>query len=163
MRVEPEPEEISDLGDALDSQLRVHDHDEAPSTLLKSGIDEETLSIVNDAIGEEISWTQKTTAAVRHSVLGYKGEVPQVLDTSTDAHLLVSGNGYYGDTILSMVAAERYPRMVTLFLDHGARINSRNDQARTPLMEVALWTRTGSIVILLARGADQEMEDRKGC
>lgn len=43
------------------------------------------------------------------------------------------------DTVLSMVAAERYPRMVILFLDHGARINSRNDQGRTPLMEAALW------------------------
>ncbi len=57
MGVEPEPEEISDLVDVLDSQLRVHDDDEAPSTLLESGIEEETLSIVNDATGEEISWT----------------------------------------------------------------------------------------------------------
>lgn len=54
--VEPEPEEISDLADGLDSQLRVHDDDdEAPSTLLESGTEEETLSIVNDATGEEIS------------------------------------------------------------------------------------------------------------
>ena len=162
--VEPEPEEISDLSDALDSQLRVHDDDEAPSTLLESGTEEETLSIANDATGEEISWTQKTiTAAVSHSVLGHEGEVRQVLYTSTDAHLLVSGKGYYGDTVLSMVAAERYPRMVTLFLDHGARINSRNDQGRTPLMEAALWGRAGNVMILLARGADQEMKDRKGC
>ena len=28
--VEPEPEEISDLADALDSQLRVHNDDEVP-------------------------------------------------------------------------------------------------------------------------------------
>ena len=53
--VEPEPEEISDLADALDSQLRVHDYDEAPSTLPECGTEEETLSIVNDAAGEEIS------------------------------------------------------------------------------------------------------------
>lgn len=62
-----------------------------------------------------------------------------------------------------MVAAERYPRMVTLFLNHGARINSRNDQGRTSLMEAALWGRAGNVMILLARGADQEMKDRKGC
>ena len=53
--VEPEAEEISDLADALDSQLRVHDDDEALSTLLESGTEEETLSMVNDAPGEEIS------------------------------------------------------------------------------------------------------------
>ena len=164
MGVEPEPEEISDLADALDSQLRVHDDDEAPSTLLESGTEEETLSIVNDATGEEISWAQKTiTAAVSHSVLGHEGAVRQVLYASTDAHLLASGKGYYGDTVLSMVAVERYPRMVTLFLDHGARINSRNDQGRTLLMEAALWGRAGNVMILLARGADQEMKDRKGC
>lgn len=123
--VEPEPDEISDLADALDSQLRVHDDDEAPSTLLESGTEEETLSIVNDATGEEISWTQKTiTAAVSHSVLGHEGEVRQVLYTSTDARLLVSDKGYHGDTVLSIVVAERYPRMVTLFLDHGARIRA---------------------------------------
>ena len=53
--VEREPEEISDLADALDSQLRVHNYDEAPSTFPESGTEEETLSIVNDAAGEEIS------------------------------------------------------------------------------------------------------------
>ena len=106
----------------------MHDDDEAHSTQLKSGTEEEIRSIVNDARGEEISWTQKTlTAAKSHSVLGHEGEVRQVLFTSTNAHLLVFGKGYYGDTILSMVAAERYSQMVTLFLDHGARTNSRND------------------------------------
>lgn len=53
--VEPEAGEISGLADALDSQTRVNDDDEAPSTLLESGTEEETLSIVNDATGEEIS------------------------------------------------------------------------------------------------------------
>ena len=78
-------------------------------------------------------------------------------------HLLVSGKGYYEDMILSMMAAERYLRMVTLFLDYSTRINSGNNQGRTPLMEAALWGRVGNIIILLARGADQEMKDRKGC
>lgn len=142
----------------------MYDVDEAHSTLLESGTGEETLSIANDAISEEIPWTQKTiTAAVSHSALGYEEEVRQVLYIITDAHLLVSDKGYYGDTILSMVATKRYPRMVTLFLDHSARINSRYDQGRTPLMEAALWGRTGNVMILLARGADQEINDRKGC
>ena len=76
-----------------------------------------------------------------HSDLCLEGEVRQVLNTSTDPHLLVSGKGYYGVTVLSMVAGERHLRMVTLFLDHGACIDSRNDQGRTPLIEVALWGR----------------------
>ena len=62
-----------------------------------------------------------------------------------------------------MVAAERYPWMVTLFLDHGARINNRNDQGRNPLMEAVFWGRAENIMILLAGGADQKMKDRKGC
>ena len=87
----------------------MHDNYEAPSTLLESGTEEEILSIVNDATGEQISWTLKTiTAAVTHSVLDYEGEVQQVLYTSTDAHLLVSGKGYYGETVLFIVAAESY-------------------------------------------------------
>ena len=142
----------------------MHDDDKAPSTLLKSGTEEETLLIINNTTGKEISWAQKTiTAVVSYSILGHKGEVRQVLYTSTDAYLLVSGKGYCRDTVLSMVAAERYPRMVTLFLDHGARINSRNDQGRTLFMEAALWGRAGNVMILLARGSDQEMKDRKGC
>ena len=52
---EPEPEEISDLADTLGPQLRVHDNDEAPSTLPESVTEEEIFSIVNDAAGEEIS------------------------------------------------------------------------------------------------------------
>ena len=62
-----------------------------------------------------------------HSVIGHEGEVRQVLHTFTDAYLLVSCKGYCGDRVLPMVAAERYPRMVTLFLDHVAQIDSCND------------------------------------
>jgi len=51
------------------------------------------------------------------------------------------GKDGYGDTVLSMVAAERHPRMVTSFLYHGAQINSNKDKGRTPLMEAALWSR----------------------
>lgn len=51
---------------------------------------------MNDVTGEEISWIQKTiTAAVSH-----EGKVRQVLYISTDAHLLVSGKGHYGDGIV---------------------------------------------------------------
>lgn len=63
------------------------------------------------------------------------------------------------ETVLSMLAAERYPWMGTLFLDHGAWIKSRNDQGRILPMEAALWGRAGSVVILLARGADWEMKN----
>lgn len=41
--VEPEPEEILDQADALNSQLCVHDDGEGPSTLLKSGTEENLL------------------------------------------------------------------------------------------------------------------------
>ena len=86
----------------------------------------------------------------------------QVFYTSTDAHLLVPSKGYYEDTVLSMAAAERYQRIVNLFLDLSARINSRSDEGRTPLMDAALQGRAGKVMIFLARGADQEMKDREG-
>ena len=51
------------------------------------------------------------------------------------------GKDGHGNTLLSMMAAERYRRTVSLSLDRGARINIRT---------------------LLARGADKEAEDRDG-
>ena len=76
MCVKLEPKEISELTDALDPELRVHDDHEAAPALLKSEKGDETLSIVNDVIGEEISWTQRTmSAVVNYGVLGHEGEV----------------------------------------------------------------------------------------
>ena len=98
-----------------------------------------------------------------HNVLDHEGKVRQVFYTSTDAHLLVFGKGYHGHTVLSKVAAEMYPRIVILFLNHGARIRRRNDQGRTPPMGAALWGGAGSVLILLAKSADQKMKDQRGC
>ncbi len=100
--------------------------------------------------------------AVSNSIWGEKEEVRNFLAISVDAEILVLGKDDYGNTVLSMVAAERHPQMVTLLPDHGARINSRNQKGRTPLMEAALWGRAEIVSILLARGADREMKDRKG-
>ena len=134
---EPDPEEVSELAEALESQLDIGSGDE-PLILLESGTEERRISIQIEG-DEDISWTEKTIdTAVSNSVLGEEKEVRRFLATSADAEILVMGKDGHGNTLLSMVAAERHPYMVTLFLDHGARINNRNNKGRTPLMEAAL-------------------------
>jgi hypothetical protein len=55
--VEPEPDEVSVLAEALGSQLDVGEDGEPP-TLLKDGTEEKTFSF-QGAAGEIISWTQR--------------------------------------------------------------------------------------------------------
>ena len=95
--------------------------------------------------------TEKSiVTAVRDSILGEKQEVRRFLATSADAEILLIGKDSHGNLLLFMVTAERYPRMVTLFLDRGAQSNSQNNAGRTPLMEAALGDRFENSRTLLA-------------
>ena len=76
-----------------------------------------------------------------NSVLGEDREVRRFLAISADAEIMVMDKDDYRNTLLSMVAAERYSRIIILFLDRRAQINSRNNIERTSLMEAALWGR----------------------
>lgn len=158
---EPEQNEVSELAEALESQLDIGSGDES-LILLESGTEERTISVQMEG-DEDISWTIKTiVTALSNSVLGEERGVRRFLDTSAETEILVMVKDGHGNTLLSMVAAERHPCMLTLFLDRGARINSRNKKGRTPLMEAALWGRFENTRILLARGADKEAKDREG-
>lgn len=46
-------------------------------------------------------------------------EVLHYLEESVDAQILIRGKDDAGSTVLSIVAAEEYPRMVSMFLDAG--------------------------------------------
>ena len=160
---EPEPEEVLELAEALESQLNVgYGEDKEPSVLLESGTEETTTTIGSEG-DDETSWTAKTIVIEQsNSVLRKVREVRRSLDTSAEAEILVKGKNGHWDAILSTVAAERHPQMVYLFLRRGAQVNSRNHTGRTPLMEAALWGRFENTRILLERGADKEGEDKKG-
>ncbi|KAL4982951.1 DYW family of nucleic acid deaminases-domain-containing protein [Aspergillus falconensis] len=45
--------------------------------------------------------------------------------------------------------------------DNGAEVNASNQNGRTALMEAALWGRLETVEILLSRGADKSLRDRK--
>ena len=64
----------------------------------------------------------------------------------------------HGDTALTwaQVGASR------LLLDHGADIETRNNEGTTPLMEAAEFGDTAKIRLLLARGAKLNVKDNKG-
>lgn len=81
---------------------------------------------------------------------------------SSDADILIKGKDDKGRTALSMAAAEDCPDMVTVLLESGSDVNSRNKMGRTSLMEAALWGRVENVKILLKYGADRTVKDRKG-
>lgn len=51
--------------------------------------------------------------------------------------------------------------MVSLLLDYGAEVNAKNEKGRTALMEASLWRRLENAEILLSRGADRYLYDKK--
>ena len=165
----PEPDQDLELAEALRSQLNVSQLnvdcgvDEDRSILLKSGTEELSLGSLGGGDEETTSWTVNSIVlATSNSVLGKEQDVRSFLTSSAEAEILVLGKDGEGNSLLTMIAAEVYPRMVTLFLDQGAMINSRNNSGRSPLMEAALWGRFENAKILLDRGADKEVRDMKG-
>ena len=87
---EPDPEEVSELAEPLESQLDIGSGDES-LILLESGIEERTVSIQIEG-NDHISWTEKTiVTAVSNSVLGEEREIRRFLATSADAEVLVMG------------------------------------------------------------------------
>jgi hypothetical protein len=64
--------------------------------------------------------------------------------------------------LTSLAACEKYPAIIKLLLDHGAKPEHQNRDGRTPLMEAALWGRIDNINYLLEHGADRRLRDNNG-
>lgn len=52
--------------------------------------------------------------------------------------------------------------LIELLLKHGADINAKNKDGRTPLHEACVYDLDGTVRILLQRGADIDVEDKNG-
>lgn len=85
------------------------------------------------------------------------------LQTSTEKHLFLRGTKETEDKTLILAAAERYPEIVSLLLEHGADVDAINNGGRTPLMESALWGRLRTVKVLLKANANPSLRDRQGC
>lgn len=67
-----------------------------------------------------------------------------------------------GNTGLHWAARQGLSTMARLLLDHGARVNVRNDAGETPLHWAAAEGQKALLVTLIAHGADVNAVDRAG-
>jgi hypothetical protein len=88
--------------------------------------------------------------------------VKDYLHTSPEAKLFLLGINDDGNSALSLAACEKYPDVIKLLLDHGAKPDHRNKDGRTPLMEAALWGRIDHVNYLLEHGADRRLREIHG-
>lgn len=116
-----------------------------------------------DAVGQDDSIEfNSVNLAMSNCVLGDIDAVQDFLHASRETDIFVKGRDHLGKTMLSSVAAEMFPVMVSLLLEKGAYLNNQDHEGRTPLMEAALWGRFANVKILLNAGADKSIEDRAG-
>lgn len=68
-----------------------------------------------------------------------------------------------GSTYLHDAALAGAPKILDLFLDHGAEIDARDPETgATPLIFAAAMARFSAVALLLRRGADPALRDRAG-
>lgn len=63
---------------------------------------------------------------------------------------------------MAIHAAQPYPDVVELLIQHGADVNALDSHMRTPLMESIRVSSISSMIILLNHGANPNMRDEKG-
>jgi ankyrin repeat protein len=66
----------------------------------------------------------------------------------------IAARDHQGRTALHWAAQGNNPDLISLLLDHEAKVNAKDQRGATPLHAAATRFRAGSIKVLLARGAD---------
>ncbi|CRL30029.1 Ankyrin repeat-containing domain [Penicillium camemberti] len=111
--------------------------------------------------GEEPFNERRILFAISDCVSGEVSGVRNYLEQTEEKSIFLHGKDHRGDTCLIMASREENPIMVSLLLDYGADINAVNKNGRTALMEASLWGRLEIATILLSRGADRYLYDKK--
>jgi ankyrin repeat protein len=90
--------------------------------------------------------------------------VVQTLELLLSAGSDVNAIGERGYTPLHYAVAGDWgsPTAVRVLLTHGAQVDARNANKKTPLMQAAKRGDVESIELLLAAGADRSLKDRRG-
>lgn len=112
--------------------------------------------------GSETYQDKRIKSAIADCVRGDWVAIKNYLKESTEAHLFLHGTDGYGNTSLILATSESHPSMVSLLLEHGAKVNAANKDGRIALMEAALWGCRESVEILLKAGAHKNMRDCAG-
>lgn len=75
----------------------------------------------------------------------------------------VEARGPFGDTLLHYAAREGNEKMISLLVEHGADINARGENGRTPLLSAVIDNdRTKPVKALLDLGADPNIPEDSG-
>ena len=106
---------------------------------------------------------KKILDAILDCVTGHVKSVEKYLKNSSETSIFIHGKNMEGNTTLIMASCETCSEMVSLLLDCGANVNVVNHTSRSALMEATLWGRLDNVKILLARGANKDLKDHKGC
>lgn len=137
---------------------------EHATEMITIGMEDETFRHLHKAFGGEDTFTLKRLDHVvsRMIAFGDSEYVEDYLHTSPEASLFLHGIDEEGKSALSLAACEKYPAIIKLLLDHGAKPDHQNKDGRTPLMEAALWGRIDNVRYLLEHGADRKLRDIHG-
>jgi ankyrin repeat protein len=83
------------------------------------------------------------------------------MEDSPDKSIFINGQDHRRDACLITASREASSSMVSLLLDYGAEVDARHKRGRYALMEVSHWGRLETAQVLLSRGADKNLKDKK--
>src|SRR5690242_20517611 len=157
--VEPLEEMLNGLN--LDVDRKTWDQS---TEMITIGMEDETFWRLHQVFGGEDTFILKRLDHVVSRMIthGDSKYVEDFILTSPEAKLLLLGTNQHGRSALHLAACEKYPAVVKLLLDHGAKPNARDKDGRTPLMEAALWGRIDNINYLLGHGTNRKLRDIHG-
>lgn len=103
-----------------------------------------------------------TFSPQRLSGAAFAGDVAVMKQALTDGADPNTKDPQSGNTLLTTAALMGHTEIVTLLLEHGADVNSRNRDEGTALHIAAFFGRTETVKLLLEKGADTTLRNNMG-